>query len=310
MNRTISGFSLDDLAAVSAVADHRSFRGAARALHLPPSSLSHIVSGVERRLGIRIFHRTTRSVSPTEAGLAFIERMRPALMDMAAAIESVNRFRDSPAGQIRINTSDWAAQRVFPIVLSFLSAYPEVNVDIVSEGRLIDIVAEGFDAGLRIAEAVPQDMISLPLGIDEAIIIVASPGYLASRGTPHSPAELLAHECIRLRLPSGGLMRWEVRIAGEQSWVDIRGRLIVGSSELALKAAVADVGIAYVGARQARYYIDSGTLVQLMPEWTPPFEGVCLYYPRQRLPSAAFRAFIDHFKAHQMKTALGYRANG
>ncbi|MDQ0625949.1 LysR family transcriptional regulator [Paraburkholderia graminis] len=298
MNRTIGGFNLDDLVAVLTVAEHRSFRGAARALELPPSSLSHIVSAVERRLGIRIFHRTTRSVSPTEAGQAFIDRMCPALTEMADAFESVNRFRDTPYGQVRINTSNWAAERAFPVILDFLAAYPEVSIDIVAEGRLVDIVAEGFDAGLRLAEAVPQDMVAVPLSGDEAVIIVASPGYLHKCGTPRAPPDLLHHECIRLRLPGGGLMRWEVAKAGERSWIDVRGRLIVGASEFALSAAVAGVGIAYVDAAKAIKCLESGLLVQLLSEWTPPFAGVCLYYPRQRLPSAAFRAFIDHVKAH------------
>ncbi|WP_110855080.1 LysR family transcriptional regulator [Paraburkholderia silvatlantica] len=299
MSRTISSFSLHDLAAVNAVAEHRSFRAAARNLQLPPSSLSHIVGMVEKHLGIRIFQRTTRSVSLTEAGAAFVARMRPALLEMDRAIESVNQFRDKPTGQIRINTSDWAAERIFPIVLSFMTAYPDVAIDIVSDGRLIDIVAEGFDAGLRLAENVPQDMIALPLGVDEALIIVAAPAYVACRTSPKAPADLLHHECIRIRLPGGGLLRWEVQSAGEQSWIDVHGRLIVGSSKLALQAAITGVGIAYVDARQAQPYLASGDLIQLLPDWTPPYGGVCLYYPRQRLPSAAFRAFVNHFKTHR-----------
>ena len=291
-------FGLHELEAVNAIAMHRSFRGAAANLQIPPSSLSHMIASVERRLGIRLFQRNTRSVSLTEAGEAFLLRMRPALREMRDAIESVNRFRDKPVGQIRINTSVWAAEHILPIVLGFMAKYPDVNVDIVTEGRFIDIVAEGFDAGIRLAAAVPQDMIAVPTGADEALIVVAAPAYLKEHGAPKAPADLLAHNCIRARLSNGAMMRWELQKAGEQAWVDVRGRLILGQGGLTLNAAVAGAGIAYVIARDAQPHIDAGDLVQILADWTPPFAGLCLFYPRTRLPSAAFRAFIDYFKAH------------
>lgn len=303
--RTVNTFGLHEFTAVNAVAIHRSFRSAAASLEVSPSSLSHIVASVERRLGIRLFQRNTRNVSLTEAGEAFLSRMRPALREMTDAIDSVNQFRDKPTGQLRLNSSAWAADRVLPIILDFMHEYPDVKVDVVADGRLIDIVAEGFDAGLRLAEAVPQDMIALPLGGDEALIIVAAPAYLKKHGKPKAPADLLAHDCICARLPSGSMMRWEVQKAGEQSWVNVSGRLILGTAELTLKAAVAGAGIAYVLARDAEPLVKAGKLVQLLADWTPPFAGICLYYPRQHLPTATFRAFVDFLKSHPAREHIG-----
>jgi DNA-binding transcriptional LysR family regulator len=289
-------FGLRTLSVISAVATHRSFRGAAVSLEMSPSSVSHIVANTERRLGIRLFQRNTRSVSLTEAGETFLARVRPALTEITDAIEGVHHLRDSPSGLIRLNASTWAADRILPIVLGFMRDYPQVRIDLVTEGRLIDIVAEGFDAGLRLASVVSQDMVALPLGIDEALIIVASPDYVREHGEPVTPGDLLAHDCIRARLPSGAIMRWDLGKRGE-TLVEVSGRLIVGTTELALKAAATGTGIAYAEAREAQPYLERGDLVQLLADWTPAFPGHALYYPRQRLPSAAFRVFVDYFKA-------------
>lgn len=170
-------FALSELRIVNAVAVHRSFRAGARDQEIAPSTASHVVASVEKRLGIRIFYRNTRSVALTEAGEKFLERMRPALIDMGVAIDGVNDFRDTPSGTIRINASAWAADRVFPVILGFLQRYPDVELDLVSEGRLVDIVAEGFDAGLRLKEVVPLDMVAVPFGEDEAFVLVAAPAY-------------------------------------------------------------------------------------------------------------------------------------
>jgi DNA-binding transcriptional LysR family regulator len=297
----MSDFSLHEFAAVNAVATHRSFRSAAAALQMPPSSLSHMIASVEKRLGIRLFQRSTRHVSLTVAGEAFLTRLRPALQEMTDAIESANSLRDGPTGQIRINSSAWAAERILPVVLDFMRDYPEVQVDVVTDGRIIDLVAEGFDAGLRLTESVPQSMVALPLGHEEALIIVAAPAYLERQGTPLVPADLLAHDCLRSRLPSGAMMRWEVEKAGEQSIIDVSGRLVLGTTGLTLKAAIGGAGIAYVMARDAEPSLQSGALVQLLTDWTPSFPGICLYYPRLKLPSAAFRAFVEYFKGHPLR---------
>jgi len=292
----MADLALSELTALGAVAAHRSFRAAAAELGLSPSSLSHMVASLERRLGVRLFNRTTRSVAVTEAGEQFLARVQPALREIAEAVETVNRFRDTPAGLLRLNTSEGGAERILPIVLDFMVAYPEMRVDLVSEGRMIDIVAAGFDAGIRLAEAVPQDMVSVPLGIDEAMIVVGAPSYLAARGEPKAPADLFGHDCIRARLPSGAILRWEFERQGEEIRIDPPGRLTLGSPELSRQAAAAGAGLAYVSARTAAAELESGRLQQVLQDWTPPFPGLCLYYPRQRLPSAGLRAFIAHFQ--------------
>ncbi|MEH2475775.1 DNA-binding transcriptional LysR family regulator [Nitrobacteraceae bacterium AZCC 2161] len=292
----MTGLALNELNALIAVAAHRSFRAAAAELGVSPSSLSHAVASIERQLGVRLFNRTTRSVSLTEAGEGFLDRVRPALRDIADAVEAVNRFRDTPAGLLRLNASEAAAERVLPIVLSFMAAYPDMRVDMISEGRMVDIVAGGFDAGLRHAEAVPQDMISLSLGIEEARIVVGTPGYFAARGVPRAPADLFGHACLHARMPSGAVRYWEFERNGEEIQINPPGRLMLGSPDLTLLAAKAGAGVAYVSQRSAADDLAAGRLTQVLNDWTPPFPGVCLYYPRQRLPSAGLRAFIDHFQ--------------
>ncbi len=271
-----------------------SFRGTAKELEVSVSSLSHQVANVEKRLGIRLFNRTTRSVSVTEAGEALLERVRPALNEIDAALEAVDHLRTTPSGTIRLNTSEGGAERVLPLVLDFLRCYPDIKVDLVTNGRLVDIVAEGFDAGLRLHEIVPKDMISISLGQTESFVLVASPGYLQGKKIPTSPGDLLQHECVRGRLPSGTLVTWELVKNGETISVDVKGRLIAGSTELSVLAARQHAGIAYVALRSVRDDIDRGHLVQLLPEWTPPYPGIALFYPSRRLPSAALRALIDH----------------
>jgi DNA-binding transcriptional LysR family regulator len=291
--------ALNELNGLMAVARHRSFRAAAAELGVSPSSLSHAVASIERRLGVRLFNRTTRSVSLTEAGEGFLARVQPALREIADAVETVNRFRDTPAGLLRLNASEAAAERVLPIVISFMAAYPDMRIDLVSEGRMIDIVAGGFDAGLRHAEAVPQDMVSLSLGIDEARIVVGTSGYFERCGVPRAPADLLRHECLNARMPSGATRHWEFARNGEAIRIDPPGRLMLGSPDLTLQAARAGAGVAYVSQRSAAEDLASARLMQVLAEWTPPFPGVCLYYPRQRLPSAGLKAFIEHFQAER-----------
>ena len=295
----MAGLTLQDLAMLSAVAERRSFRAAAAELGVSPSSLSHAVAGVERRLGVRLFNRTTRSVALTEAGEQFLARVRPALRDIEGAVETVNRFRDTPSGLLRINASEGGAERILPAVLSFLADYPDMRVDLVSDGRLIDIVAEGFDAGVRGAGQVPQDMVAIPLGQEERFLLVASPAYLARRGEPAAPGDLLAHDCLRVRMPSGVLLPWEFERRGEVVRLEPPSRLILGSPNLAVQAAVAGAGVAYVIERAIADELSSGRLVSMLPDWTPAFAGVSLYYPRQRLNSAGLAAFIAHFRAQR-----------
>lgn len=292
----MSGLSLAELTALSAVATRRSFRAAAADLNVSPSALSHAVASVERRLGVRLFNRTTRSVSLTEAGEHFLARIHPALREIAQAIETVNQFRDTPAGLLRFNASEGGAERLLPHLLTFMADYPDMRVEMATDGRMVDIVAEGFDAGVRGRDAIPQDMVALPFGPEESYAVCASPAYLQTRGTLQTPADLLTHECLRVRMPSGALRPWEFERRGEEVRIDPPGRLVVGSLALSIEAAKAGAGVIYAIERSVADDLASGRLVRMLSGWTQPFGGVALYYPRQRLPSAGLRAFIDHFQ--------------
>src|SRR5258706_8255130 len=207
---------LFELQAVSAVAMHRGFRAAAVELEISPSALSHAIASLEQRMGVRLFNRTTRSVALSEAGERFLTQVQPALRDIAAAMEAVNDFRDTPTGTLRLNTSEGAAMQLLaPMVLEYLRRYPDMRVDIVTEGRLVDIVAEGFDAGIRLAEAVPQDMIAIPCSPPARFVVVGAPDYLRRHKRPKTPADLAGHACIRSRMPSGVLFPWAVEKHGE-----------------------------------------------------------------------------------------------
>jgi DNA-binding transcriptional LysR family regulator len=308
----MSDLSLAEIRALSAVAAARGFRRAAVALGVSPSALSHTIAGLEKRLGVRLFSRTTRAVRLTEAGAQFLARVGPALAAIDAAIEDVNDFRDQPRGLLRLNAAEGAALRILPVVLEFLGAYPEMRVDVVAEGRLVDIVAEGFDAGLRLAESVPQDMVAVPLGPEEAMIVVASPDYLARRGTPIAPADLAGHECLRARLPSGTILRWEFERRGEIVRLDPPGRLTLGTVDLTRVAALQGFGLAYVGARGTDADLAAGRLVRVLQAWTPSYPGVCLYYPRQRQPPAGLAAFVEHVHAARRRhdAGAGHPTNG
>lgn len=298
----MAGITLADLKAVSAVAVHGSFSRAALELSVSVSSLSHQVASIERRLGIRLLNRTTRSVSLTEAGDALLLKVRPALEEIDEALLAVDRLKSTPSGLLRLNTSEGGAERIMPMVMDFLFAYPEMKVDLVTEGRLVDIVAEGFDAGLRLQEVVPQDMVCVTLGQTESFILVASPAYLKGKVLPVSPSDLLAHECIRARLPSGRLIDWEFEHSGSSMTVGVKGRFIAGNAYLGITAARLDGGIAYVPLKSVEDDLAAGNLVQLLADWTPPYPGLCLYYPSRRLPSAGLRAFIEHAAAWRRKT--------
>jgi DNA-binding transcriptional LysR family regulator len=285
---------LVELEAAVAVSRRRSFRAAAGELGLSTTALSQAIADLEARLGVRLFNRTTRSVAPTPAGEQFVAEVGPALTAIRDAADAVNQHRSTPAGVLRLNTTAGAARRILePIVFAYLDRCPEMSVDVVTEGRLIDIVREGFDAGFRLAEQVPADMISVPLGRDERLVIVGSPEYLAGRAPPRTPADLAEHECVRMRLPGGGVYRWEFEKHSEQVLVDISGRLTLDESGLIREAALAGYGLAYVSEWDVADDLREGRLVQLLEDWTPSFPGVCLYYPGRRHVPAGLRAFID-----------------
>lgn len=287
-----------ELNAVATIAAHGNFRLAAVELGMSPSALSHAVASLEQRMGVRLLHRTTRSVRLSEAGERFLARVTPALRAISEAMDDVHALSDTPRGTLRINTSEGALRRFFePVVLRFLELYPEVDVHIVSEGRLVDIVAEGFDAGVRLADYVPRDMVAVPFGPRLRFAVVGSPRYFETRGVPKTPAELLAHECIRGRLPSGAPFRWEFERRGQELVVDVTGRLMVDETDAMVAAALAGAGLAYVTEWAVEAALRERRLVRVLEEWTPPYPGLAFYYPSHRHPSAALRAFLDVVRA-------------
>lgn len=286
--------ALSELHAVAAVAEHRSFRRAALALGVSASALSHAVAGLEHRLGVRLFHRTTRSVALSEAGARLVERVRPALREIADAIDTVRDLRGTPAGTLRINTAASAAAYLLdPVILPFLDRYPEMRLDIVTEGRLVDIVADGFDAGIRLAETVPRDMVAVPCSPPMRFIVVGAPAYFARHPRPRSPADLQAHVCVRRRMPSGVRLGWEFERGGEAITIDVDGPLTLDASELMVAAALRGAGLAWVNTWNVEPLLAEGRLVSVLDDWCPAFPGLCLYYPSQRHVAAGLRAFVE-----------------
>lgn len=284
---------LNDLDAVVAIAREGSFRGAARALGLSTTALSNAVAKLEANLGVRLFNRTTRSVSLTDAGRAFVEQVSPALRDIHGAMDGVRSQQATPSGTLRINAfASGAREIISPLVLEFLRRHREVHVDLVTEGRLVDIVADGFDLGLRRADLVPADMIAVPLGRLQRHAVVASPSYSRQHGKPRTPADLVSHRCIRTRLPNGALLRWHFEKGGEAVQIDVRGPITLDEASLARTAVLEGVGIGFFLEQDVRDDIAAGRLTRLLADWTPPLADLCLYYPGRRNPSAALKAFV------------------
>jgi DNA-binding transcriptional LysR family regulator len=287
-------YSLADFEAVLAIGRTGSFRAAALDLGLSTSALSTMIAKLESQLGVRLFNRTTRSVALTEAGCRFIEQVSPALVDVYRALDEVRAQQDVPAGSLRINTFATAGREVLaPLVLECLKRFPQIRIDVVTEGELVDIVAQGFDFGIRSENLVPRDMIAIPLAPARRHAVVAAPAYLAERGVPRVPADLAAHNCIRMRLPSGALQQWPFEAEGRALMVDVDGSLTLDEASLARIAVLASVGIGFFMESEVRDDIAAGRLVQLLPEWTPKPAPLCLYYPSRRNPPAAFRAFVN-----------------
>jgi len=285
--------SLGDLAAFAAVAEHRSFRKAADALGVTRSALSHTILGLERNLGVRLLNRTTRSVSPTDAGARLLTRLEPVLSDLDDALDSLSEER-GPSGALRINANQPAARLLLSTVVpEFLRRYPRVELDLASEGRLVDIVEHGFDAGVRLAEAVPRDMVGVAIGGPVRFLAVASPAYLKEHEPPVAPEDLQHHRCIRQRLPSGKRYRWEFARRDQECTIDVPGALTLDNTELMVEAAAAGLGIAYVPEVGARTQLDEQRLVTVLEEWCPPIPGLMLYYAGHRRVPAALRAFVD-----------------
>ena len=286
--------SIADLTAFAAVAEHRSFRAAADTLGVSRSTLSHAIIGLERRLSVRLLNRTTRSVAPTEAGEKLLRRLRPLLSEFDATLDLLTDDGGAVGGSLRINCGETAAEYLLRVVVpTFLRRYPDVALDLVTDGRLVDIVAGGFDAGVRLHESVPQDMIVVPFGGEVRFLAVASPAYLARHGTPSVPDDLSRHRCIRHRMPSGKAYRWEFEKHGQELVIDVPGALTLDHTRLMTAAAADGLGIAYVQEGVAAARLSAGDLVPVLEDWCPRVPGLCLYYPGHRHVRAALRAFID-----------------
>ncbi|WP_420145561.1 LysR family transcriptional regulator [Sphingobium sp.] len=294
----ISTPGLTELNAFMAVASRKGFRAAAIDLGLSASAVSHAVASLEARLGVRLLNRTTRSVSLTSDGEQFLARIAPAMQEITHAMSEANERRSTPAGLIRISTSERAGEQLLSsVAIEFLRQYPDMQMEIVAEGRLVDIVAEGFDAGVRLRDMVPLDMIAVPFGKAQRHIVVAAPSYLVGRQKPKMPTDLKDHVCIRYRLPGGSTYAWEFHRRGEAMQIDVHGPLTLNSDRLVLRAALDGAGLAYVNEWSVRNAIADGRLVQLLSDWTLPYPGLCLYYPRHRHMAAGMRAFVALVRA-------------
>ncbi|WP_110649765.1 LysR family transcriptional regulator [Salinicola peritrichatus] len=289
---------LADLQAVLAVAKANGFREAARLTGSSPSRLSDAVRRAETRLGVRLFHRTTRAVTLTQAGEALVARLSPALAEVESALDAINGFKNRPAGTLRLNVPVSASRLVLPSILpAFLKAYPEIRVEITADSAVTNILAAGYDAGIRYDERLEQDMIAVPIGPrEQRFALVASPDYLARRGMPVHPQELLQHACIRGRFTNGNLPAWEFEKGEELIQIEPRGPLEVsigGGVDLGVEAALQGVGLIMIFEQWVEPYLASGALVPVLESWWPRFSGPYLYYSGRRLVPAPLRAFID-----------------
>ncbi|WP_431284538.1 LysR family transcriptional regulator [Humitalea sp. 24SJ18S-53] len=291
------GGEYTELRSFVAVAERGSFARAATHLGVTPSALSQTIRGLEDRLGVRLLNRTTRSVAPTDAGSRLLDRIAPAFADLEAAVADVRTLGDRPSGSLRINASQSAtAVYLAPLVGRFLNAYPAITLEIVADDTLVDIVSGRFDAGVRFGERLERDMIAIRLSGDLEMAIVAAPDYLARHGTPMVPQELRHHRCINFRLPTNqNLYRWEFERDGAMLEVPVDGPLIANHTSVQIQAALDGVGIGYPMLDDVRDHIAAGRLVHILRDWTPPFPGFYLYYPKHRQTLPALRAFIDFF---------------
>lgn len=292
---------LADLNAFIAVANAGGFRDGARRSGASASALSEAVRRLETRLGVRLLNRTTRSVTPTEAGARLLERLSPALNEVEAALDVVNQFRDRPTGVLRLNVPVVVARLILPaIVPGFLAAYPDIRLEVIADDSFVDVLAAGCDAGIRYGERLEQDMIAVPIGPrTQRFAVAAAPAYLAAHGQPRHPRDLLDHACLRGQFSSGAMTTWEFERDGEIVRVDPSGPLIVrvgAATDLAIDAAVAGTGIIMLFEDWLRPYFTRGTLMPVLQEWWQSFPGPFLYYPGRRLVPTPLRAFIDYIK--------------
>jgi DNA-binding transcriptional LysR family regulator len=287
--------TISDLLAFVAVARERSFTRAAAQLDVSPSALSHTIRKLEERLGVRLLTRTTRSVSPTEAGERLLRSVGPHFDEIRVGLEKLSELRDKPAGTIRITTGDHAAEKIIlPAVMGLLRDYPDINIEIDVNSGFVDIAAEGFDAGVRMGETVDQDMVAVRIGPDLRMAAVGSPAYFAGRERPRTPHDLANHQCINLRFPTrGGVYVWEFEKAGRPLNVRVNSQLIVNDIALMRHATLKGLGLGYLPEDYFEPHLANGDLVRVLDDWCPPFPGYHLYYPSRRQQSSAFALLIE-----------------
>lgn len=285
---------LDDLAAFAAVARARSFTRAAAGLELSPSALSHAMRGLERRLGVRLLARTTRSVAPTAAGERLLRSLDPALAEVARGLQALDDWRGAPSGAIRLTTFAYASRTILaPALPRFLVEHPDVSVEVIVDDQLVDLVAGGFDAGIRLGETVERDMVAVPVGPELRTVVVGTPGYFAGRPRPEAPADLAAHACVNYRLVGGGgLLPWEFEQGGRELKVRPGGPLIANDEVLAGAAVRAGAGLGYTMEHDVAAEIADGRLVRVLDGWCPRYPGCHLFYPSRQV-TPALRALID-----------------
>ena len=284
-----------DLSAFIAVARERSFTRAAAQLGVSPSALSQTMRGLEERLGVRLLTRTTRSVAPTEAGERLVATVGPHLDEIEAGLAALSELRDKPAGTIRITAVDHAAETIlWPALSDFLANYPDIQVDLIVDNSLRDIVAERFDAGIRMGERVARDMIAVRIGPEMRMATVATPSYFAEHGKPKTPQDLAHHRCINMRLATlGGVYAWEFEKGSREINVKVEGQLTVNDIAVIRRAALDGLGLAFIPEDYVQPHLDSGELVRVLADWTPPFPGYYLYYPSRRQQSPAFALLVE-----------------
>lgn len=288
---------LSELAAFDAVARHRSFRRASEERGVTASAISHAVSNLEARIGIRLLNRTTRSVSLTDAGAMLLSQLSPAFGDIGSALDALNQFRDTPFGKVRINAPNSIAPFVLgPIIGPLIAANPNLELEIVATDRLVDIVAEGFDAGIRLGESLRDGMTAVRIKPRLKFAVVGSPDYFAKRSMPKTPADLSDHICVRNMYPSGVGYPWSFGRNGEEIDIEVKGPVALHDHELMIETALAGVALAYVWEDRARPFVESGRLVPCLGSWIVPEDWLYLYYPTRRYISAGLRAVIDALK--------------
>jgi DNA-binding transcriptional LysR family regulator len=287
--------NVSDLLAFLAVARERSFTKAGKKLGISQSALSHTIRGLEERLGLRLLTRTTRSVSPTEAGERLLASVGSRFEEIETELEALSELRDKPAGSIRITATENAAATILlPKLAHFLPQYPDIKVEIVIDYGLTDIVAQRYDAGVRSGEQVAKDMIAVRIGPDMRMAVVSAPSYFEKPGIPKRPQDLTEHNCINLRLPvHGGLYPWEFEKGGRELRVRVEGQLILNASGQMLSAALAGAGVAYMPEQMVETHISEGRLKRVLEDWCEPYAGYHLYYPSRRQSSPAFKLLVD-----------------